>query len=1304
MRRWRFLAAVAGVSALVGALIAVATNILQPSVAAGLAAIVFALLLSIALLKPEFGLVAGLAYAVSPLSFYVLFRNTALGLPYPPTADLALDAAVPLGFGAAAVAGLLLRSTGSNASFSVPPALRRPILAIAALLTVTALIGVLAGNPIQLVLADLVPFVELGLYVLLAYNLVRTPRRARGLILVTLVAGALTAIVKLILYRQGIGAFGIEPIEVGGEVRPRLYQNVQFGWLIAFALATSLAAFSTRGWRECAGLLAVTALFGAMILLSFERGLWVAGTIAVLPVLIFGLRRQPKVAVPLVVSGLAVLVVAASLLGSGSGLANPISFIGDRLEQTGEQIDSESGLSHKRQDEAEALWTAIADDPLGWPLGHGLGAEYVGPTGIREGTYADSFEAKHYSFNWYLASIFRTGFVGLAISCYLMIALAAIGTRAYRRGTSLLPRAAGLAVMSSFLGLAVVSVFNPYLLAQPIPVLAGATVGMLAAFTARRPPQEDESDRIRDVYARYDRDPRVQARRDPTNAANVIVDCERIAVIDQELAAAGARGGALPEAEILDVGCGNGDELVRLCEQGAAARRCHGVDLLGDRLEAATERLPEADLRQADARRLPFADASMDIVVLKVVLSSVLDRDIAAQIAGEVDRVLRPGGVVIWYDNRYANPFNAHVRGITRSELKQAFAGYELRLDRVTVVPPLVRRLGRLTRPLYSALARIPPLSVRYAGLLVKPTSPASPHAKAPARGRPRDEPFASLRSTRSWILLAALAFAAAAYLLWLTKSYTFYYDEWFFVLFRREWSAAAFLTPHMEYWSTLPILVYKLLFATVGAEHYWPYMLVAVTVQASLATIVFVFIRKRAGDALGIAAASIVLVFGRGAENLIWAFQIGYVGAIALGLLAWWLIDVDQLTRPRAWGVAVTLLLAVMTAGTAFVVVIAIAVELVVRRRFRRVLLLLAPLLAYVAWYLAYGRDGVAARDLEYLWDGVQQLPGYVWVGLRAAAAGVLGSPIQQGLLALAGFVALISWSAWRNRGMSPRAIAAIAGILAVYLLSGLIRAQLGIDQANQQRYTYAAGLFFLILLSEALKDLRWRGPWGIALVVVAVFAVVANARHLGGFAEVREQLIATQKDELSAMEALRRAPGIQLDASIDPKVFPPEVTGREYFAAADDLGSPAPLSSAARLDVLRPAAVDRVAVNVFGPSVAVERVVKAPSRDQCRRVFPGGSDVSVASGSALVASVDAPTMTSLFLWLEQYPDQDLTGQLPFIPAARLEQVRDIRLHRDEALAVRLPRLVAGLSWHVRWAGLGDTKVCVLASGNADA
>jgi SAM-dependent methyltransferase len=96
---------------------------------------------------------------------------------------------------------------------------------------------------------------------------------------------------------------------------------------------------------------------------------------------------------------------------------------------------------------------------------------------------------------------------------------------------------------------------------------------------------------------------------------------------------------------VLEVGCGNGYLLSRYARHGA--RTC-GIDLTWTGVALSRERFRLAGLAgrlaQADAERLPFADACFDRVVSAGVLHHV--PDVGAAVA-EIHRVLRPGGSVV---------------------------------------------------------------------------------------------------------------------------------------------------------------------------------------------------------------------------------------------------------------------------------------------------------------------------------------------------------------------------------------------------------------------------------------------------------------------------------------------------------------------------------------------------------------------------------------------------------------------------------------------------------------------------------
>ncbi len=126
-----------------------------------------------------------------------------------------------------------------------------------------------------------------------------------------------------------------------------------------------------------------------------------------------------------------------------------------------------------------------------------------------------------------------------------------------------------------------------------------------------------------------------------------------------------AREGHFPleGRRVLDVGCGTGTWLAEFLQWGAEAKDLCGIDLDEGRLETARKRLPTADLKTGDASQLPWPDATFDVVTQFTVFTSILDSDLKRRIASDMLRVLKPGGVVLWYDFRFNNPSNPNGEG-----------------------------------------------------------------------------------------------------------------------------------------------------------------------------------------------------------------------------------------------------------------------------------------------------------------------------------------------------------------------------------------------------------------------------------------------------------------------------------------------------------------------------------------------------------------------------------------------------------------------------------------------------------------
>ncbi|HCI78615.1 MAG TPA: hypothetical protein DHW02_02875 [Ktedonobacter sp.] len=152
----------------------------------------------------------------------------------------------------------------------------------------------------------------------------------------------------------------------------------------------------------------------------------------------------------------------------------------------------------------------------------------------------------------------------------------------------------------------------------------------------------------------------------------------------------------LAEKRILDVGCGNGMQLQRFLAYGAQPSHLSGIDLLPERIEQAQQRYAGINWHVGSAHKLPYPDASFDLILLSVVFSSILDHTLRKRIADEIWRVRKPGGLILCYDFAYSNPRNAAVEGITRREVRRLFERPDAHFTfrRITLAPPLARRIA----------------------------------------------------------------------------------------------------------------------------------------------------------------------------------------------------------------------------------------------------------------------------------------------------------------------------------------------------------------------------------------------------------------------------------------------------------------------------------------------------------------------------------------------------------------------------------------------------------------------------------
>ena len=162
----------------------------------------------------------------------------------------------------------------------------------------------------------------------------------------------------------------------------------------------------------------------------------------------------------------------------------------------------------------------------------------------------------------------------------------------------------------------------------------------------------------------------------------------------------------LPSLSILEMGCGGGGVLTEYLEFGALPEKLYGVDLLFDRLRQAHTILPVSGFANADGQALPFSARTFDLVLQSTAISSILDLELRRTICADMRRVLKSNGLILWYDF-WINPTNPQTHGIDPSEVRRLFPGCKFEFHKITLAPPLARRIVPVSWTLALILEKI---------------------------------------------------------------------------------------------------------------------------------------------------------------------------------------------------------------------------------------------------------------------------------------------------------------------------------------------------------------------------------------------------------------------------------------------------------------------------------------------------------------------------------------------------------------------------------------------------------------------
>ncbi len=400
-------------------------------------------------------------------------------------------------------------------------------------------------------------------------------------------------------------------------------------------------------------------------------------------------------------------------------------------------------------------------------------------------------------------------------------------------------------------------------------------------------------------------------------------------------------------------------------------------------------------------------------------------------------------------------------------------------------------------------------------------------------------------------IAFVAVQIAAIPLLLSWGHKWWFWADDWDFLADRTAFNAGDLFRSHYQHWTTLPILAYRLLWWIFGIRTYVPYQLLVIALHLVAAALIRVVMR-RAGVRPWMATliAGLFVFFGAGAENILVAFQITFVGALVFGLTQLLLADHDGPVGTRDGLALLAGFCGLMCSGAAISMTIVVGIAMLLRRSWRIALLQTVPLaVAYGLWSELSPKGLPADRYRSH--DPVQVVR-FAQIGLGTIFGTLTRVP---GLGAVLVAVALVGfWLAVRRdgirqlRGKYAIPLALLIGAGVFLLFTGVLRAgqpaafaaqhDIGPQRARESRYVYTVVFMALPALAIAADAIarRWR-LMTIPIVALLLAGLPGNIHDLRVY--TNESTLARARDRTLILTAPRLPLAKQLPANVTPAPF---------------------------------------------------------------------------------------------------------------------------------------------------------------------
>lgn len=360
--------------------------------------------------------------------------------------------------------------------------------------------------------------------------------------------------------------------------------------------------------------------------------------------------------------------------------------------------------------------------------------------------------------------------------------------------------------------------------------------------------------------------------------------------------------------------------------------------------------------------------------------------------------------------------------------------------------------------------------------------------------------------------------------------------DDWAYVISRdalfqsRGWQHWLFEAQD-GHWLTIPILIFHFTTQIFGLGSYWPFL-----IPTMVAHVGAVFLVRSICRRVGVSAwtttlvCSMLLVFGSGWDNIVFAIQISYNLSLVAFLAQVLLVDHDGPVDRRDYFAAALGVVCLVSSGFGPIFTIGVLMLLLLRRRGKALAVVVLPqVIVYAWWYLAWETDPAADK----LPGNRAELPAYLVRGVTATFESMVTVPALAGIAIVAALaVALWSGIAWRAR---TTLISMWITVIVMFLAIGFERIGFGVPTAASSRYLHISAMLIAPVLALTVdqlarisREVRWAGR---LLLAVAVAANAGSLRLFGA------QWALESRAEKTTFELIAGSP---LAATADPFIIP--------------------------------------------------------------------------------------------------------------------------------------------------------------------